>query len=84
VDNLKMQTQSIADEKYAALAALFPNAVTESVNEHGETVRAVDTDVLRREESVDFDTTENLYAVPTAICIWPIFSLAAISRPARG
>lgn len=101
MDKLKMQTANKADENFRALAALFPNAVTETVDENGEVVRAIDKDVLMqeisckvvegkeeryqftwpdkrksvllanapisktlrpcREESVDFDTTENLY-----------------------
>ena len=100
-DRLRMQTANRADENYQKLAALFPNAVTETINENGEVVRAIDKDVLMqeisckvvdgpeeryqftwpdkkksillanapisatlrpcREESVDFDTTENLY-----------------------
>lgn len=98
---LRMQTANKADENFKKLAAMFPNAVTETVNENGEVVRAIDKDVLMqeisctvvdgneeryqftwpdkkksillanapinktlrpcREESVDFDTTENLY-----------------------
>ena len=101
MDKLKMHTPSIADENFAALAALFPNAVTETIDSNGTVVRAIDKDVLMqeinahvvegreeryqftwpdkkksvllanapiaaalrpcREESVDFDTTENLY-----------------------
>ena len=101
MDKLKMQTANKADENFRKLAAMFPNAVTETVNENGEVVRAIDKDVLMqeiscsvvdgneeryqftwpdkkksvllanapinktlrpcREESVDFDTTENLY-----------------------
>lgn len=101
MDKLKMQTVNKADENFKKLAALFPNAVTETINENGEVVRAIDKDVLMqeisctvvdgreeryqftwpdkkksvllanapinktlrpcREESVDFDTTENLY-----------------------
>ena len=96
-----MQTANKADENFKKLAAMFPNAVTETINENGEVVRAIDKDVLMqeisctvvdgneeryqftwpdkkksvllanapinktlrpcREESVDFDTTENLY-----------------------
>mgnify|MGYP002346390660 FL=1 len=96
-----MQTPNLADGNFAALAAMFPNAVTETVDENGEVVRAIDADVLEqeintrvvsgkeeryqftwpdkkksvllanapiaaalrpyREESVDFDNTENLY-----------------------
>ena len=101
MDKLRMQTANKADENFRKLAALFPNAVTETINENGEVVRAIDKDVLMqeiactvvdgneeryqftwpdkkksvllanapinktlrpcREESVDFDTTENLY-----------------------
>lgn len=102
MNKLKMHTPNKADENYEKLAALFPNAVTESIDEAtGEVVRAIDKDVLMqeisckvvdgkeeryrftwpdkkkavllanspvnmtlrpcREESVDFDNTENLY-----------------------
>lgn len=101
MDKLKMQTPNRADDNFKKLAALFPNAVTETINENGEVVRAIDKDVLMqeisctvvegkeeryqftwpdkkksvllanapisktlrpcREESVDFDNTENLY-----------------------
>ena len=100
-EKLAMHTKSLADEKFAALAKLFPNAVTETMDENGSVVRAIDKDVLAqeinthvvegreeryqftwpdkkkskllanapviaslrpcREESVDFDNTENLY-----------------------
>lgn len=101
MDKLKMQTANKADENFKKLAELFPNAVTETVDEFGEVVRVIDKDVLMqeistkvvegreeryqftwpdkkksiltanapinktlrpcREESVDFDNTENLY-----------------------
>ena len=101
MQHLKMQTSNKADENYRKLAELFPNAVTETIDENGEVVRAIDKDVLMqeiavkvvdgreeryqftwpdkkksvllanapisktlrpcREESVDFDNTENLY-----------------------
>lgn len=101
MDNLKMRTVDLTAEKYAALAKLFPNAITEAVDEDGVVVRAIDADALAqeintrvvagreeryqftwpdkrrsvllanapiaatlrpcREESVNFDTTENLY-----------------------
>lgn len=51
MDKLKMHTPDLADENYAKLAALFPNAVTETINENGEVVRAIDADVLRQEIS---------------------------------
>ena len=96
-----MQTKNLANENYEKLAVLFPNAVTESTDENGNVVRAIDKDILMqeinckvvegreeryqftwpdkkqailtanapinktlrpcREESVNFDTTENLY-----------------------
>lgn len=101
MDKLKMQTVNKADENFKKLVAMFPNAVTETIDENGEVVRAIDKDVLMqeisckvvdgneeryqftwpdkkksvllanapinktlrpcREESVDFDNTENLY-----------------------
>jgi len=101
MDKMKMQTPNKANENFEKLAAMFPNAVTESIDENGEVVRAIDKDVLMqeisckvvdgkeeryqftwpdkrqailtanapidktlrpcREESVDFDNTENLY-----------------------
>ena len=102
MDKLKMHTPNKADENFQKLATLFPNAVTETIDETtGEVVRAIDKDVLMqeisttvvegkderyqftwpdkkksillanspisktlrpcREESVDFDNTENLY-----------------------
>ena len=51
MDNLKMHTPDLAEEKYRKLAELFPNAVTETINEDGEVVRAIDADVLRQEIS---------------------------------
>lgn len=101
MNKLKMQTPNIANENYEKLAALFPDAITETIDENGEVVRAIDKDVLMqeisckvvdgkeeryrftwpdkkkavllanspinmtlrpcREESIDFDNTENLY-----------------------
>ncbi|WP_298031010.1 site-specific DNA-methyltransferase [uncultured Dysosmobacter sp.] len=51
MDNLKMHTPDLAEENYKKLAAMFPNAVTETINEDGEVVRAIDADVLRQEIS---------------------------------
>ena len=97
-----MQTANKAEENFNKLATMFPNAVTEAIDEiTGEVVRAIDKDVLMqeisckvvegneeryqftwpdkkksillanspinktlrpcREESVDFENTENLY-----------------------
>ena len=100
-DKLPLRTPDLTERNYAALISLFPNAVTEAVDENGVVVRAIDADVLRQEinthivsgkeeryqftwpdkkkavllanapiaatlrpcrgESVDFDSTENLY-----------------------
>ena len=49
MDKLNMHTPNLADENFRKLAALFPNAVTETVNENGEVVRAIDKDVLMQE-----------------------------------
>lgn len=51
MDKLKMQTANKADDNFKKLAAMFPNAVTETVNENGEVVRAIDKDVLMQEIS---------------------------------
>lgn len=53
---LRMKSKSIADENYAILSKMFPNAVTEKIvgyDENGNTVveRAIDADVLRQEIS---------------------------------
>lgn len=44
-----MQTANLADENYKKLSALFPNAVTETTDENGKIVRAIDKDVLMQE-----------------------------------
>lgn len=50
MDKLAMHTPNLADENYRKLAALFPNAVTETIDPAtGETVRAIDKDVLMQE-----------------------------------
>jgi adenine-specific DNA-methyltransferase len=106
MDKLKMHTPNKVDENFQKLAALFPNAVTETItgyDENGKAIieRAIDKDILMqeisttvvegneeryqftwpdkkksillanahiaktlrpcKEESVDFDNTENLY-----------------------
>lgn len=49
MEKMNMHTPDLAKENYEKLAALFPNAVTETKDENGETVRAIDADVLRSE-----------------------------------
>ncbi|WP_276897903.1 site-specific DNA-methyltransferase, partial [Dialister micraerophilus] len=101
VEQMKMQTKNLADEKLEALKELFPNAVIEVIDENGEETVAIDKDILMqeisakvvegneeryqftwpdkkksilaanapttktlrpcKEESINFDTTENLY-----------------------
>jgi adenine-specific DNA-methyltransferase len=101
MDPLKMHTPDFSQENIAKLAALFPNCVTESLDDKGNLKKAIDFDQLRqelsdhivegpqeryhlnwpgkrealllanapiaktlrpcREESVDFDTTQNLF-----------------------
>lgn len=56
MDKLKMHTPDRADENFRKLAALFPNAVTETIvgyNEQGKAIveRAIDKDVLAQEIS---------------------------------
>lgn len=49
MDKLKMHTPDLAEENYKKLAALFPDAVTETIDEDGNVVRAIDKDVLMQE-----------------------------------
>ena len=51
MEKLKMHTPNFADENFKKLSAMFPNAVTETINENGEVVRAIDADVLQQEIS---------------------------------
>lgn len=67
MDKLKMHTPNKADENYAKLAALFPNAVTETITGYDESgspiiERAIDKDVLMQEISaVVVDGAEERY-----------------------
>ena len=101
MDKLKMHSVNKVDDNIAKIGKLFPNCITERMNENGEVEYAIDFDMLKqelssvvvegneeryqftwpdkkksillanapiaktlrpcREESVDFDTTENLY-----------------------
>ena len=50
MNSLKMHTPNLADENFKKLSALFPNAVTETIDPAtGEVVRAIDKDVLMQE-----------------------------------
>ena len=101
MDKLKMQTINMVDENIKKIGELFPNCITETLDENGHPQMAIDFDQLRqelsqnivegpeeryqftwpdkrnairlanapttdtlrpcREESVDFDNTQNLY-----------------------
>lgn len=49
MEKLKMQTENLADKNFAVLSQLFPNSVTETVDENGVVIRSIDADVLRQE-----------------------------------
>ena len=56
MDKLRMQTANKADENFRKLAAMFPNAVTETItgyDANGKAIvdRAIDKDVLMQEIS---------------------------------
>lgn len=51
MDKLKMQTVNKVDENFKKLAEMFPNSVTETINEKMKLGRATDKDVLIREIS---------------------------------
>lgn len=101
MDSLKMHSKDITENNIEKIATLFPNCITESKDEHGQLIKAIDFDLLRqelsreivegpqeryqlnwpgkrqalltanapiaktlrpsREESVDFDQTQNLF-----------------------
>jgi adenine-specific DNA-methyltransferase len=101
MEKLKMQTTNVVDENIKKIGELFPNCLTETLDENGRPQTAIDFDQLRqelskdivegpeeryqftwpdkrnairlanapttdtlrpcREESVDFDNTQNLY-----------------------
>ena len=51
MDKLKMHTENKADRNFKKLSEMFPNAFTETVDENGEVVRAIDKDILMQEIS---------------------------------
>ena len=90
MDKLNMHTPNLADENFRKLAALFPNAVTETIDETtGEVVRAIDKDVLMqeisakvvegREERYQFTWPDKKKAVLAANA-----PISATLRPVRG
>ena len=52
MDKLKMHTINKADENYQKLVEMFPNAITETMDENGNLVRAIDKDILMQEINV--------------------------------
>lgn len=53
MDKLNMQTSDIANENFNKLKELFPNAITETIDEDGNIVRAIDKDILTQEISTE-------------------------------
>ena len=53
MEKMNMKTANIADKNFEILSKMFPNAITETINEKGETVRAIDADILRQEISCE-------------------------------
>lgn len=48
MEYLKIHTPDLAAENFHKLAAMFPNAVTETIKASGKVVRAIDADILRQ------------------------------------
>jgi adenine-specific DNA-methyltransferase len=53
MEKLKLHSKDLTAENIEKLAALFPNCLTETQDEHGETKHAIDFDLLRQELSAD-------------------------------
>ena len=51
MEKLKMHSPNLTEENIAKLAELFPNCVTEALDENGNLKRAIDFDLLRQELS---------------------------------
>lgn len=49
MEKSKMHTRDLAEINYKKLVELFPNAVTETIDEEGNVIRAIDKDVLMQE-----------------------------------
>ena len=49
MEKLKMHTSNKANENYNKLKQLFPNAITEVIDDNGRIVKAIDKDVLIQE-----------------------------------
>lgn len=53
MNKLNMQTKNLADDKFEKLKDLFPNAITETIDENGRIVRGIDKDILSQEISTE-------------------------------
>ena len=53
MEKLKMHTQDMADANIEKIGQLFPNCLTERLNENGEPEMAIDFDKLKQELSKD-------------------------------
>ena len=51
MDKLKMHSPELADRNIAAIAGLFPNVVTETLDDEGKAMQGIDFDLLRQELS---------------------------------
>lgn len=51
MDKLKMQSENLVDENVEFIGKKFPNCIVEAKNDKGETVKAVDFDMLKQELS---------------------------------
>ena len=51
MDKLKMQTPDGVQQNIDKISALFPNCITEKIDENGKPVHAIDFDKLRQELS---------------------------------
>lgn len=49
MNRLRMETKNKANENFKKLIEMFPNAVTESMDENGDIVRSIDKDILMQE-----------------------------------
>ena len=89
MDRLKMHSANKVDENVAKLGHLFPNCVTERINDKGELEHAIDFDMLKQElSSVVVEGNEERYQFT-----WPDKKMAGLAayapisatlRPCKG
>ncbi len=51
MEKLKMHTQDVAEANIEKIGQLFPNCITERINENGKLEKAIDFDILKQELS---------------------------------